>query len=370
MNNWIKRVITTLLVATQFVIIPAVSASSLEDIQSQKKTVEIEINQVQKDLNEKLAEVSEITVALDELVHEIEEQEISINQTEEEIAEQEIVVESRYEHIAEQLKAMQMSEINHNLIIGLFQSESLSDFINRLYTASVLTSANEEQLNEAHLEQEKLNTLKEELLVTKEELDSNKAEIDEQKNILDEKLAGLKTTLTNNQNKLNKLNTEEEAIKAAAAAKIEAEAKAQAKTQEGSSARNTTEAARSVSASSSTEQPKQVVSSVQEDPTAQEDPSTQEGTWMTFESTGYSTQQKGLSTHTATGINLLVNPRVIAVDPSQIPLGSLVEVQGMGVYVAGDTGGAIKGRIIDVHFSTVGQAMNWGRRNVKIRVLN
>ena len=352
MNNWIKRVITTLLVATQFVIIPAVSASSLEDIQSQKKTVEIELNQVQKDLNEKLAEVSEITVALDELVHEIEEQEITINQTEEEITEQELVVESRYDHTADQLKAMQMSEINHNLIIGLFQSESLSDFINRLYTASVLTSANEEQLNEAHIEQEKLNTLKEELLVSKEELDNNKSEIDQQKKALDEKLAGLKTTLANNQNKLNELNTKEEAIKAAAAAKIEAKA------QESSSARNTAEVAKTVTASGSSNQSAPVVSSAQE------------GSWMTFESTGYSTQQKGLSTHTATGINLLVNPRVIAVDPRQIPLGSLVEVQGMGVYVAGDTGGAIKGRIIDVHFSTVGQAMNWGRRNVKIRVLN
>lgn len=90
---------------------------------------------------------------------------------------------------------------------------------------------------------------------------------------------------------------------------------------------------------------------------------------MSFQATGYSTQQPGLSTHTATGINLLVNPRVIAVDPRQIPLGSLVEVQGMGVYVAGDTGGAIKGRIIDIHFSTVREALNWGRRSVNIRII-
>lgn len=339
MNKWIKRVATTLLVAIQFVIIPAVSASSLEDIQSQKKTVETEINQVQKDLNEKLAEASEITVAMDELVSEIEKQEVTINQTEEEIAAQEIIVESRFEHTAEQLKAMQMSEINQNLVIGLFQSESLSDFMNRLYTVSVLTSANEEQLNEAHLEQEKLNTLKEELLVSKEELDEKQSEIKEQKEALDEKLAGLKTTLANNQSKLNELNTKESSLKAQATVKV-------AKT------------AKTVTTSGNTKE-SQVA------PT-----SNQSGSWMTFESTGYSTQQKGLSTHTATGINLLVNPRVIAVDPRQIPLGSLVEVQGMGVYVAGDTGGAIKGRIIDVHFSTVRQALNWGRRNVKIRVLN
>src|SRR5699024_10326904 len=77
----------------------------------------------------------------------------------------------------------------------------------------------------------------------------------------------------------------------------------------------------------------------------------QSGSWMSIQSTGYSTQEPGLSTHTATGIDLRVNPRVIAVDPSVIPLGSLVEIQGLGVYVAGDTGGAINGRIIDIHFS-------------------
>ncbi len=357
MNKWIKRVVTTLLVAVQFAIIPTVSASSLEDIQTQKKTIEIELNQVQKNLNEKLAEVSEITVALDELSNEIEKQETAINETEEEIVEQEIIVESRYEHTAEQLKAMQMSEINHNLIIGLFQAESLSDFINRLYTASVLTSANEEQLSEAHAEQEKLNELKEELLVSKEELNGKKAEIDEQKEALDGKLAGLKTTLANNQNKLNELNTKEASLKKAAEKKA---AEKKAAETSASSNSDTAQATKTVTTSGNTNNT----------PAAPAPAADQSGSWMTFESTGYSTQQKGLSTHTAMGINLLVNPRVIAVDPRQIPLGSLVEVQGMGVYVAGDTGGAIKGRIIDVHFPTVKQAMNWGRRNVKIRVLN
>ena len=91
---------------------------------------------------------------------------------------------------------------------------------------------------------------------------------------------------------------------------------------------------------------------------------------MSIQSTGYSTQEPGLSTRTATGIDLRVNPRVIAVDPSVIPLGSLVEIQGLGIYVAGDTGGAINGRIIDIHFSTVSQAMSWGRRTVNVRIIN
>ena len=40
--------------------------------------------------------------------------------------------------------------------------------------------------------------------------------------------------------------------------------------------------------------------------------------------------------------------KVIAVDPSVIPLGTKVWVEGYGYAVAGDTGGAIKGNKIDV----------------------
>ena len=102
----------------------------------------------------------------------------------------------------------------------------------------------------------------------------------------------------------------------------------------------------------------------------QETSSRSAGEWMSFEATGYSTQQPNLSTHTATGIDLRENSRVIAVDPSVIPLGSKVEIEGLGVYTAGDTGSAINGNIIDIHYPTVSEALSWGRRNVNIRVLN
>ncbi|MCD8506038.1 MAG: 3D domain-containing protein [Alkalibacterium thalassium] len=99
-------------------------------------------------------------------------------------------------------------------------------------------------------------------------------------------------------------------------------------------------------------------------------PEVSSGRTLRVQATGYSTKQPNLSTHTATGIDLRINPRVIAVDPSVIPLGSMVEVEGMGVYIAGDTGGAIRGNIIDIHFQTVGEALSWGRRSVTIRVLD
>ncbi|GAA3318014.1 hypothetical protein GCM10020331_019070 [Ectobacillus funiculus] len=74
---------------------------------------------------------------------------------------------------------------------------------------------------------------------------------------------------------------------------------------------------------------------------------------------------------TASGYNIKANPnmKMIAVDPSVIPLGSKVWVEGYGYAIAGDTGGAIKGHRIDVLYPSEAAASSWGRKRVKVRVL-
>jgi uncharacterized protein YabE (DUF348 family) len=59
----------------------------------------------------------------------------------------------------------------------------------------------------------------------------------------------------------------------------------------------------------------------------------------------------------------------IAVDPRVIPLGTRVYVEGYGYAVAEDTGGAIKGNIIDVFFSSNSEMSNWGTSWVNIYIL-
>ncbi|HEX6922783.1 MAG TPA: peptidoglycan-binding protein [Bacillales bacterium] len=88
------------------------------------------------------------------------------------------------------------------------------------------------------------------------------------------------------------------------------------------------------------------------------------------ESTAYTAYCPGCSGITATGINLIENPKakVIAVDPDVIPLGSTVWVEGYGYAIAGDTGGAINGMRIDVFIPNHAKAMHWGRRKVKVKV--
>ena len=71
-----------------------------------------------------------------------------------------------------------------------------------------------------------------------------------------------------------------------------------------------------------------------------------------------------------TAIGLPAAKGIIAVDPRIIPLGTRVIVEGYGPAVAGDVGGAIKGNKIDVCFSTRAEALKWGRRTVKVTIVD
>ncbi|PJO44925.1 G5 and 3D domain-containing protein [Lysinibacillus xylanilyticus] len=105
-------------------------------------------------------------------------------------------------------------------------------------------------------------------------------------------------------------------------------------------------------------------------PTTSEEPS--EGNEFYVIATAYTAYCTGCSGTTATGIDLRSNPelKVIAVDPSVIKLGSKVWVEGYGTAVAADTGGAIKGNKIDLYVQSETQAINWGVKVVRIKVLS
>ncbi|WP_404450793.1 ubiquitin-like domain-containing protein [Virgibacillus necropolis] len=96
------------------------------------------------------------------------------------------------------------------------------------------------------------------------------------------------------------------------------------------------------------------------------------GKVLYMSASAYTANCSGCSGYTATGINLNANPgaNVIAVDPSVIPLGTHVYIQGYGEYVAADTGGHIHGKRIDMHFASRDAALAFGRRTVKVTILN
>ena len=70
-----------------------------------------------------------------------------------------------------------------------------------------------------------------------------------------------------------------------------------------------------------------------------------------------------------TALGLPAGHGIVAVDPRFIPLGTKLYVPGYGRAVAGDTGGAIKGRRIDLGFSSLAAARAFGRRTIMVYVL-
>ena len=59
----------------------------------------------------------------------------------------------------------------------------------------------------------------------------------------------------------------------------------------------------------------------------------------------------------------------IAVDPSRIPLGSKVYIPGYGWGTALDTGGSMRGNVIDIWYPSSAECYRWGARDVTITVL-
>lgn len=80
---------------------------------------------------------------------------------------------------------------------------------------------------------------------------------------------------------------------------------------------------------------------------------------------------------TSSGLKIIpgTGMKVIAVDPNLIPLGSKVYVEGLngagdyGYAIAADKGSAIKNYKIDLYMDSHQDALNWGRKTVKVYVI-
>jgi 3D (Asp-Asp-Asp) domain-containing protein len=90
-----------------------------------------------------------------------------------------------------------------------------------------------------------------------------------------------------------------------------------------------------------------------------------EGDLVDFDATAYC-----LKGRTASGID--TRPGVIAADPRVLPIGTVVHLRAgryTGTYTVMDTGGRIRGRRVDVYVPTHREAMEFGRRQVKLKVI-
>ena len=92
---------------------------------------------------------------------------------------------------------------------------------------------------------------------------------------------------------------------------------------------------------------------------------------LTMSASGYdaspATIGRGATGRTATGRHAEYG--VVAVDPRVIPMNTIVYVEGYGFALACDKGGAIKGNRIDLCYDSRSAALRFGRRTMRVHVL-
>ncbi len=338
-------------------------ADLISQKQTEKDNITNELQSLQTELNSFENEVTKNKENMAAIEQDIADIKSEIEKKKEEIVILEDKVHARKDVMEERLVSLQHQD-NASLVIELLiNSKSIDDFIHRASAVSTIMNADKELL------QQQKDDLK--------KIEDEKAVIDQQEKKLDQQyqtLAAAQVSLEQNlqkrqdmvaavQEKYNKVVNElalAEQEKAAIQAQL---AQAQERIAQ---ERQAVEVKTNQTAEARTNQVAQPASQP-----AATNTNTNNGKELYVTATAYS-HEESRTGMTARGYNIKANPhmKLIAVDPSVIPLGSRVWVEGYGEAVAGDTGGAIKGHKIDVLMPSGADARNWGRKTVKIVILN
>ncbi|EOH94891.1 3D domain-containing protein [Enterococcus pallens] len=367
-------------------------AESLDKLDEKATTIARQSDKISAELQLALNDVNETYQEVNGIRSEIEANQQTIEQTKSEIAETEKNIEQRKEVIAERMKEVQLNSTTDRTITALLEAKDFNDFLNRAYAMSVIQKAEKEKVISLNEAKAKLDELKATQEAAQAKLVANEKSLKTESSQLDNKMANLKTELADKKSSLEEISQAKEVEQARltaekaqkekaekeakeAAEKAEAQKTAETKAQQEQAAASQ---AQQSSAASSTTSETQTQESTQQS-AAPEQPAapapapstpTTSGRTIQMQSTAYSCAESVNTFYTALGIDLRQNPQVVAVDPSVVPLGSMVEVSGYGIAIAGDTGGAIKGNIVDVHFPTVEQCIQWGRRSVTLTIIS
>jgi 3D (Asp-Asp-Asp) domain-containing protein len=76
-----------------------------------------------------------------------------------------------------------------------------------------------------------------------------------------------------------------------------------------------------------------------------------------------------VSCHTGKGVTASGRPssrEIVSVDPRVVPLGTRLVIDKVGTRVAADTGGAIKGRRLDIWEPSMAACTRFGRRQLRV----
>ena len=410
MKKQVFGVVATLLLGVNVLFPVFAQAESLSELDKQESVITRQSDKISGEIQLALNDVNEKYQEVNDIREKISQNETKLAETKTEITATEQKIERRKTAIAERMKTAQVNGMNERSITALLEAKDLGEFLNRAFAMSVIQNTEKTKVASLGEAKEQLTELKATQEKTQTQLETDSKNLAAETAKLDDKMANLKQELADNKASLEKISQDkavekarqaalkaqaekaakeakekaaaekaqaEKAAQAAAAEKAQAEksakeASAKAAAQQAAkdaaqaTAKASSAASSSTAATTSTSQPATESSAQATTPSTP----TTSGRTLQMESTAYSCAEAVNTYFTAMGIDLRQNPQVIAVDPSVIPLGSMVEVSGYGIAIAGDTGGAIKGNIIDCHFPTEEQCIQWGRRSVTVTIIS
>ena len=347
-------------------------------LNSEIANINIEIDQINTKLKDNETQIANTET-------EIESTKALLEQTEIEIAEKEAILSKR-------LRNIQKSDLMSNMLAYLLASESLTDIFDRFDAVSKIVSLDKElisgvkekketltiTMDELSSKETSLQALKKETENSLKELESKKAEQETKMAKLNEEQAKASEVIETNEQKLiahsvsiiessNTVSELQDAISTLTYLIPTLNSSTVIATANDSIYQGNLKV-EEINAKAEAEA---AIPSRGESITDTSTPGESSGSTALSTLTMQSTAYTG-GTLTATGSKPVYNPggiSTIAVDPNVIPLGSKVYVSGYGTAIAADTGGAIKGNIIDVYFNSEADCIAWGRRTVTVEIL-
>jgi 3D (Asp-Asp-Asp) domain-containing protein len=333
------------------------NAEIISEKQDKQQKAAAELQNIQNDLKVIEDEIVETNETINATQQKIEETQQLIEDKKEEIVILEDKVHARKGVMEERLVSLQHNDQVNLIVSILLDAESISDLFERVSAVSTILGADKDLLEQqkddlAKIEEEKLAIDQQEKLLEEQytALAANQANLENNLQKRQEELATVQAKFDSISKEIDLAEKEKERIQkqlSQAQTKLKNEQQKAAKPQNIGYENNT--------------QPNHNV--------AKDNSSTKQEMYVTATAYSHESSATGL---TYMGYNIKKNPnmKLIAVDPTVIPLGSKVWVEGYGEAIAGDIGSAIKGHKIDVLLPSENQAIQWGRKVVKIAILD
>lgn len=402
-----KRILSALIaMAISLSATHVVFADTVNDKKSTIQENKVKYSQLDNEVISLNSQVSKLNNEIEDLNAKLEANKAKMKDTEENLKETESKVSTLKTEIDEKqsvlgkrMRAMYKSKDSMNPVVFLLKSEDLSDLITRIDALARVTALDKNLIQSLDEQKDSLNS-------DIKKLERDKAELKELKASTEESLKTLDSKKIEEQKKIDELNKQKEAVLEvikenemslishsvsvinssssinelesavstlnqlipqlnidsvkeaannsvqAAKNKIESLKAEEAKKAEEAAKNNAANSSNTTSSNNSSSQP------------------SSDGKYkktLSMEATAYSG-----GTLTAMGLKPVRDPggiSTIAVDPSVIPLGSKVYIPGYGYAIASDTGGVIKGNIIDLYMNSHDECISWGRRQVTLHIV-